>query len=228
MIELRRLLMAGDIASTAEFFSFGTNDLTQTTYGISRDDARRLPRTYIAKGILEIDPFISVDRMALVNWSDRRRARAQDPPRSQGRHLRRAWRRSCFRRILPRDRAGLRLVFALRVPIARLAAAQAALGKAVAARREADHVCQRHPEMRGGCKCLAEDFLSSFLLTRYLPLCSSARLPTFRCDGATPASTCVYLARTTVNPSQPKLDTNKKIDCTEVLGSVAFVWCSVA
>src|SRR5204862_6284021 len=63
MIELpRACLMAGDVAQTAEFFSFGTNDLTQTTYGISRDDAASFLGTYVAKGILEIDPFISVDR----------------------------------------------------------------------------------------------------------------------------------------------------------------------
>jgi hypothetical protein len=63
MIELpRACLMAGQVAETAEFFSFGTNDLTQTTYGISRDDAAGFLSTYIAKGILEIDPFISVDR----------------------------------------------------------------------------------------------------------------------------------------------------------------------
>ena len=63
MIELpRACLMAGDVAQTAEFFSFGTNDLTQTTYGISRDDAASFLGTYVSKGILEIDPFISVDR----------------------------------------------------------------------------------------------------------------------------------------------------------------------
>jgi pyruvate, orthophosphate dikinase len=63
MIELpRACLLAGEIAETAEFFSFGTNDLTQTTYGISRDDAASFLSTYIAKGILEIDPFISIDR----------------------------------------------------------------------------------------------------------------------------------------------------------------------
>src|SRR5207244_6144021 len=63
MIELpRACLLAGDVAKSAEFFSFGTNDLTQTTYGISRDDAASFLGTYIAKGILEIDPFISVDR----------------------------------------------------------------------------------------------------------------------------------------------------------------------
>ncbi|MGH6777459.1 MAG: pyruvate, phosphate dikinase, partial [Bradyrhizobium sp.] len=63
MIELpRAALMAADIAKSAEFFSFGTNDLTQTTYGISRDDAASFLSTYIAKGILEVDPFISLDR----------------------------------------------------------------------------------------------------------------------------------------------------------------------
>ena len=58
----RRALAADLIAKDAQFFSFGTNDLTQTTYGISRDDAARFLGTYVAKGILEIDPFISVDR----------------------------------------------------------------------------------------------------------------------------------------------------------------------
>ncbi|MBN9148178.1 MULTISPECIES: pyruvate, phosphate dikinase [unclassified Nitrobacter] len=63
MIELpRACLVAGEIAESAEFFSFGTNDLTQTTFGISRDDAASFLGTYIAKGILEIDPFVSIDR----------------------------------------------------------------------------------------------------------------------------------------------------------------------
>src|SRR5262249_5277668 len=63
MIELPRgCLMAGEVAETAEFFSFGTNDLTQTTYGISRDDAASFLGPYVTKGILEIDPFISIDR----------------------------------------------------------------------------------------------------------------------------------------------------------------------
>jgi pyruvate, orthophosphate dikinase len=63
MIELpRACLLAGEIAQSAEFFSFGTNDLTQTTYGISRDDAASFLGAYVAKGILEIDPFISLDR----------------------------------------------------------------------------------------------------------------------------------------------------------------------
>jgi pyruvate,orthophosphate dikinase len=63
MIELpRAALRAGDIAETAEFFSFGTNDLTQTTYGISRDDAASFLGTYTAKGIYPTDPFVSLDR----------------------------------------------------------------------------------------------------------------------------------------------------------------------
>ncbi len=62
MIELpRAALLAGDIAHSAEFFSFGTNDLTQTVYGISRDDAARCIGEYTAKGIFKTDPFISLD-----------------------------------------------------------------------------------------------------------------------------------------------------------------------
>jgi len=62
MIELpRAAIMAGRIAEAAEFFSFGTNDLTQTTFGISRDDATAFLPTYEAKGIIPRDPFISLD-----------------------------------------------------------------------------------------------------------------------------------------------------------------------
>ncbi len=62
MIELpRAALRAHVIAETAEFFSFGTNDLTQTTFGISRDDSASFIPTYQRKGILEHDPFISLD-----------------------------------------------------------------------------------------------------------------------------------------------------------------------
>ena len=62
MIELpRAAIRAGDIAEAAEFFSFGTNDLTQTTFGISRDDATQFIPTYEAKGIVDRDPFISLD-----------------------------------------------------------------------------------------------------------------------------------------------------------------------
>ncbi len=62
MIELpRAALRADDLAQTAEFFSFGTNDLTQTTFGISRDDSGRFLDAYIAKGVFERDPFVSID-----------------------------------------------------------------------------------------------------------------------------------------------------------------------
>ena len=62
MIELpRAALQAGKLADMAEFFSFGTNDLTQTTYGLSRDDAGSFLPEYKAKGIVETDPFVSLD-----------------------------------------------------------------------------------------------------------------------------------------------------------------------
>jgi len=62
MIELpRAAIRANVIAETAEFFSFGTNDLTQTTFGISRDDAATFLETYRQKGIIEQDPFVSLD-----------------------------------------------------------------------------------------------------------------------------------------------------------------------
>ena len=63
MIELpRAALRAGQIAETAEFFSFGTNDLTQTTLGISRDDAGRFLTAYEEQGIYEKDPFVTIDQ----------------------------------------------------------------------------------------------------------------------------------------------------------------------
>ena len=63
MIELpRAALMAGKIAEDAEFFSFGTNDLTQTTFGLSRDDAGKFLSEYIEAGIFEKDPFVTLDR----------------------------------------------------------------------------------------------------------------------------------------------------------------------
>jgi pyruvate, orthophosphate dikinase len=63
MIELpRAALRAAEIAETAEFFSYGTNDLTQTAFGISRDDAATFLGTYVERGVLEIDPFVTIDR----------------------------------------------------------------------------------------------------------------------------------------------------------------------
>jgi len=63
MIEVARAAITADeIATQADFFSFGTNDLTQTTYGLSRDDAGRFLPYYVEKGILEDDPFITLDQ----------------------------------------------------------------------------------------------------------------------------------------------------------------------
>ena len=62
MIELpRAALQAGEIAQSAEFFSFGTNDLTQTTLGVSRDDAGTFLSEYLSKGLIARDPFVSID-----------------------------------------------------------------------------------------------------------------------------------------------------------------------
>ena len=63
MIELpRAALVADEIAKEAEFFSFGTNDLTQTTFGFSRDDVGKILSSYLADGILKQDPFAVLDR----------------------------------------------------------------------------------------------------------------------------------------------------------------------
>jgi len=73
MIELpRAALLAGEIAEGADFFSFGTNDLTQTTFGISRDDAGSYLGTYLQKKLIEQDPFVSIDREgvgSLIKWA---------------------------------------------------------------------------------------------------------------------------------------------------------------
>jgi pyruvate,orthophosphate dikinase len=134
MIELpRAVLMAADIAQTAEFFSFGTNDLTQTTFGISRDDAASFLGAYMARGILPADPFVSIDREGVGELI------------RMGVERGRAGRRKLKVGICgehggdPSSVAfcheiGLDYVSCspFRVPIARLAAAQAALGKGAA------------------------------------------------------------------------------------------------
>jgi pyruvate,orthophosphate dikinase len=62
MIELPRAALTADaIAGVADFFSFGTNDLTQTTFGLSRDDAGKFLPSYVDAGILPRDPFVSID-----------------------------------------------------------------------------------------------------------------------------------------------------------------------
>src|SRR5215471_14885979 len=134
MIELpRACLKADEIAETAEFFSFGTNDLTQTTYGISRDDAASFLSTYVAKGILEIDPFISVDRdgvgeLVKIGVQRGRKTRPNLKVGICGEHG------GDPASVAFCHQIGLNYVSCspYRVPIARLAAAQAALGKAVA------------------------------------------------------------------------------------------------
>lgn len=134
MIELpRACLMAGDVAQTAEFFSFGTNDLTQTTYGISRDDAASFLGTYVSKGILEIDPFISVDRdgvgeLVKIGVTRGRKVRPDIKVGICGEHG------GDPASVAFCHEIGLDYVSCspYRVPIARLAAAQAALGKTVA------------------------------------------------------------------------------------------------
>ncbi|WP_065751513.1 pyruvate, phosphate dikinase [Bradyrhizobium paxllaeri] len=133
MIELpRACLMAGDVAQTAEFFSFGTNDLTQTTYGISRDDAASFLGTYVSKGILEIDPFISVDRdgvgeLVKIGVTRGRKVRPNLKVGICGEHG------GDPASVAFCHEIGLDYVSCspYRVPIARLAAAQAALGKTV-------------------------------------------------------------------------------------------------
>ena len=134
MIELPRAsLMAGEIAQSAEFFSFGTNDLTQTTFGISRDDAASFLGVYTARGILPADPFISIDQQGVgelvkIGVDRGRKVRPKLKVGICGEH--------------GGDPASVAFCHEtnldyvscspFRVPIARLAAAQAALGKAAA------------------------------------------------------------------------------------------------
>ena len=129
MIELpRAALKAGEIAETGEFFSFGTNDLTQTTLGVSRDDAARFLGAYVEKGIYAKDPFVSldVDGVGELVSLAAERGRATRPAIKLG---------ICGEHggdpasIAFCESVGLDYVSAspYRVPIARLAAAQAAL-----------------------------------------------------------------------------------------------------
>jgi pyruvate,orthophosphate dikinase len=136
MIELpRAALRAGEIAATAEFFSFGTNDLTQTAFGISRDDAASFLGIYTSKGILPADPFVTLDRDGvgeLIRIAAERGRRARpglklgicgehggDPASIAFCHEAKLDYVSCS---------------PFRVPIARLAAGQAALAKRTASR----------------------------------------------------------------------------------------------
>ena len=112
MIEIpRAALTADEIAKEAEFFSFGTNDLTQMTFGFSRDDAGKFLGAYYDKKIYENDPFARLDQVGvgkLVKMAAD--SRPPDPPRPAPRHLRRARRRSFLRRVLPQGWPGLRVL----------------------------------------------------------------------------------------------------------------------
>ncbi|TQV81890.1 pyruvate, phosphate dikinase [Denitrobaculum tricleocarpae] len=129
MIELpRAALRASEIAEEAEFFSFGTNDLTQTTYGLSRDDAGSFLGTYEHRGIIEQDPFISLDDEGvgeLVSIATER-GQAQRPDIKLGICGEHGGDPSSIHFC---QKVGLDYVSCspYRVPIARLAAAQAAL-----------------------------------------------------------------------------------------------------
>ena len=132
MIELpRAALMADEIAEVGSFFSFGTNDLTQTTLGVSRDDAARFLTHYVDKGIYARDPFVSLDVEGVGQLIEiaAKKGRATRPEIKLG---------ICGEHggdpasIIFCEQVGLDYVSAspYRVPIARLAAAQAALRKA--------------------------------------------------------------------------------------------------
>lgn len=131
MIELpRAALKAGEIAEAGQFFSFGTNDLTQTTLGVSRDDASRFLGAYVEKGIYARDPFVSIDVEGVGELIElaAERGRKTRPDIKLG---------ICGEHggdpasITFCEKVGLDYVSAspYRVPIARLAAAQAALKK---------------------------------------------------------------------------------------------------
>jgi pyruvate,orthophosphate dikinase len=134
MIELpRAALMAGEIAETAEFFSYGTNDLTQTAFGISRDDAASFLGIYTAKGILPVDPFMSIDQQGVgelirIGNERGRKTRKNIKLGICGEHG------GDPASVAFCHEVGLDYVSCspFRVPIARLAAAQAALGKSAA------------------------------------------------------------------------------------------------
>jgi pyruvate,orthophosphate dikinase len=140
MIELpRAALRAGDLAQHAQFFSFGTNDLTQTTFGISRDDSGRFLQAYLDKGIFEADPFVRLDQEGVGDLiriaAERGRAERGDVKLGIcGEHG------GDPASIAFCEGAGLDYVSCspYRVPIARLAAAQAALHARAGTEREKD------------------------------------------------------------------------------------------
>jgi pyruvate, orthophosphate dikinase len=152
MIEVPRgALCADEIAEAAEFFSFGTNDLTQTTFGISRDDVKTVLQTYFANDIYQVDPFVTIDRAGVgelmrIGVERGRRTKPNlklgicgehggDPSSVEFCH-----------------QLGLDYVSCspYRLPIARLAAAQAALREAAAVGREKPRKAAPGPARRAG------------------------------------------------------------------------------
>ncbi len=133
MLELpRACLTAGAIAEHAEFFSFGTNDLTQTTFGLSRDDAGRFLSAYVDRGVLPADPFQTLDQdgvgeLVRVGTERGRAARPGLKVGVCGEHGGDPASVAFFHRV------GLDYVSCspFRVPVARLAAAHAALNSAI-------------------------------------------------------------------------------------------------
>ena len=131
MIEVpRAALTAGAIAETAEFFSFGTNDLTQTTFGLSRDDVPKVLADYVAKDIYDVDPFVSLDRdgvgqLMRLAVASGRKTRPNIKIGICGEHG------GDPSSVMLCDELGLNYVSCspYRLPIARLAAAQAVLRK---------------------------------------------------------------------------------------------------
>lgn len=132
MIELPRAALTADqIAEDAEFFSFGTNDLTQTTFGLSRDDAGAFLPHYIRQGVMEQDPFVTLDRegvgqLVQIAVEKGRQTRPNIKLGICGEHG------GDPQSIDFCEKTGLNYVSCspFRVPIARLAAAQSALSKA--------------------------------------------------------------------------------------------------
>ena len=131
MIELpRACLRAEEIAEGAEFFSFGTNDLTQTCFGLSRDDAGNFLGAYEQSGLIEQDPFISLDpegvgELMLIGAERGRRSRPDIKLGICGEHGGDPA-SIAFCQTVPLDYVSCS---PYRVPIARLAAAQAALAR---------------------------------------------------------------------------------------------------
>jgi pyruvate,orthophosphate dikinase len=136
MIELpRAALTAGDIATEAEFFSFGTNDLTQMTFGFSRDDIKGFMPTYLKEKILPVDPFQSIDQKGVGRLIDIAVREGRESRKAKhGGHLKVG---ICGEHggdpesVVFCHKVGMDYVSCspFRVPIARLAAAQAALGE---------------------------------------------------------------------------------------------------